>query len=107
MINRNTEIFHINERILTLNGFSKHVWGDKNSPKDTFNTFKFEEYTKEIKEEIKLEVCYAYITADEKEYRLHSSSISLFINDESSELPIKDLGDFLILIRILKGEDNE
>ena len=99
-----TNLFHVQETILTQNGFKKQVIDEKNSHTDTINTMRIQEFTKEITPELSVEINYTYLTEDEKQYKLYSSSVILKVHDSYTGIPVKKLSDLLMLIVILTGE---
>lgn len=100
-----TKLFHVQETILKANGFTKEVIDDKDGPLDAVGSLRLEYFTKRINEELTVEVNYSYLTKDEKNYTLYSSSVEIHIDDEWCVIPVSKLSDLLNLIRILHGDE--
>jgi len=100
-----TNLFHVQETVLRANGFIKEVLNDKKYPDDKINTLRFEYYTRQIKDDLNIEISYFYLTDDGKQFRLESSTVDLWVNGENCQIPIKRLSDLLNLILILKGDE--
>jgi len=96
--------FHIQESALLELGFKKETLYDKNSPKDTFNTLRFDEFKRNLTPEIGIHITYGYETQDGIQFLLIESTCELVIEDVQAPISTKSIESLIALSSIIQGK---
>lgn len=83
-------------------GFERNEWYDKNHSQDKFNTLKFIEFSKALRDSAVVSVCFCYTSENGEDWNLHEVSHDLEVGGAVYPLNIKHLFKLKELLKLLK-----
>lgn len=105
-----SKLFHIQYSELANAGYSVKSYHDKDSHKDTFETLRFDTFSKRIAQSWALEVCFAYKAQKPKQFELFEAGASLVIEGTTFEVnceTLQEITDFELAIKKALKEERK